>query len=729
MRSQRRDLSIEFIESRIALSVNPGLVDEFGNGDDMRFLLAASHVSEQAILAADNSTDTARDLGVLDGQYSLQNEYVGTFDPRDVYRFELESATSVSVNLHSMANDADLYLLNANREIIAQSELSGSSAESLQLNLDVGEYFVIVNNYNVWTSTTYSLDIVAAQADLAGDSLETAYDLGELSSQFALQGQVGGSDTADAFQFQLAASAYVTFELSSLQADLDLYIYDSNGELLGGSNAPDTTDEFAEGQLSAGTYYAMIVPYLTADSSYNFVIKNTTATEPPGGEPDDGSNPGSGSDPGSGSGENNDPEADPDDNGSSDPPGQITIDQVPYFGSSRDWGINSVDAPEAWNAGYTGEGVTVAVIDTGFQLDHSDLQNVYWSNADEVPGDGIDNDGNGYVDDSLGWDFVQNDANPTSTSSNHGTHVAGIIAANRNSSGGTGVAYASQIMPIRVLDDDGSGSTFDVAQGIRYAVNNGADIINLSLGGSDSPVIRSALEYAASNDVFVVAAAGNEGASSTSYPARHSSTLTNVLSVGAHSSSNQLASFSNLVGTSNSVQVDGPGVSIYSTVIGNSYSYLSGTSMASPYVAGVAALTLSANPDLTASELRQVLVQGATLQIGNSDSVGAVSAANSIELGSTLNTSSPTDSSSGSSDNAPGTLGATSVSVATVNSRLVQLQLNLVADRTEFGFDLDQDDEAVDSGTLELIAQDHNANSTPDAFANEEFGLVDDVLA
>ena len=135
------------------------------------------------------------------------------------------------------------------------------------------------------------------------------------------------------------------------------------------------------------------------------------------------------------------------------------------------------------------------MIDSGVQLNHPDLVDSIWENTDEILGDGIDNDGNGYVDDRFGWDFIGNDNNPTDSNS-HGTHVAGIIAAANNGSGATGVAPDAQIMPIRVLGQSGAGSNRAVASGIYYAVDNGADIINLSLGGSFSSQIRTALQYA-----------------------------------------------------------------------------------------------------------------------------------------------------------------------------------------------------------------------------------------
>ena len=230
-----------------------------------------------------------------------------------------------------------------------------------------------------------------------------------------------------------------------------------------------------------------------------------------------------------------------------------------------------------------------------------------------------------------GWDFASGDNNPNDENG-HGTHVAGIIAADQNGIGTTGVAPDATIMPVRVLDSSGSGTAQAVAAGIRYAAQNGADIINLSLGGSLSTVIQAAIQYAQSLHVLVVAAAGNDSGSTPGYPARFSATMNNVISVGAYSSANQIAGFSDRVGSSGAVQVDAPGVNVYSTYIGDRYATLSGTSMAAPQVAGLAALALSANPNLSAADLRNVIVNGANHAISGSDSRGGINAALTVAL-------------------------------------------------------------------------------------------------
>ena len=281
---------------------------------------------------------------------------------------------------------------------------------------------------------------------------------------------------------------------------------------------------------------------------------------------------------------------------------------VPDYGGADDWHLNQVNAPEAWSAGYTGEGVTVAVIDTGADLNHSELRNRLWTNDDEVPGNGRDDDGNGYIDDTHGWDFV-NDDNRPQDSNGHGTHVASLIVGARDGVGTTGAAYGAEVMVLQGLGADGVGSTRDIAQAIRYAVDEGADIVNLSLSGAASKSIESAMRYAEQNGVLVVAASGNDSASTPSAPASLSGALTNVLAVGAVDQSGQLADFSNRP-TPSTVMVHAPGVRLKAAVP-DGFARMSGTSMATPMVAAVAALAKSAAPNLSGDELRSLLVDHA----------------------------------------------------------------------------------------------------------------------
>src|SRR5919199_2970716 len=285
----------------------------------------------------------------------------------------------------------------------------------------------------------------------------------------------------------------------------------------------------------------------------------------------------------------------------------IPFADVPNLGGNA-WGLDMINAPEVWAQGYTGQGVVVAVVDSGVDYTHPDLDGNIWVNSDEIAGDGVDNDNNGFVDDVRGWDFLANDNSPMDEVG-HGTHVAGIIAAENNGIGVTGVAYNATIMPVRVIDSNGGKST-NIAAGIRYAVNNGANVINLSLGGGYSSEIESAINYAFDHNVVVVMAAGNQSASQPSSPANLAKQR--GIAVGAVDTTNRMADFSNKAGILPLDYIVAPGVSIYSTTPGNTYQSFSGTSMASPYVAGVAALLRSANPNLTAAQVEYLMRQSAT---------------------------------------------------------------------------------------------------------------------
>lgn len=250
-----------------------------------------------------------------------------------------------------------------------------------------------------------------------------------------------------------------------------------------------------------------------------------------------------------------------------------------------------------------GKGTVVAVIDTGVDYTHKDLADNIWVNEGEIPGNGIDDDGNGYVDDVYGVDFVDGDSDPMDEHG-HGTHVAGIIAMTPGNGGGVGVAYGSKIMCIRAGQANGSFASSDIAKAIKYAADNGADVINMSFGGTG----KSYLVEAALQDAFpscvLVAAAGNDGLPTTDaidagyfntediYPAGYKY----VLGVMATDNNQNLASFSNwdfAEGQNCEYEIAAPGVGIYSTIPGNKYARWSGTSMAAPNVSAAAAIIRS----------------------------------------------------------------------------------------------------------------------------------------
>jgi subtilisin family serine protease len=264
-----------------------------------------------------------------------------------------------------------------------------------------------------------------------------------------------------------------------------------------------------------------------------------------------------------------------------------------------------IDAPAAWKLS-TGTGQTVvAVIDTGIDWKHPDLKNRIWTNADEIAGNGIDDDGNGYVDDVRGWDFVNWDNNPMDDHG-HGTHVAGIIGANGdNGRGVAGVNWSVKLMPLKFLDSDGAGYLSDAITAIEYAIENGATISNNSWGGSGySQSLYDTLAYARQHDHIFVVAAGNDSDSldqHPDYPASYGQWLDNVVVVGSTTRQDHLSGFSNYGKT---VDIAAPGSSILSTYLRNEgkndakgYKTFSGTSMATPFVAGAASLIRDLHPE------------------------------------------------------------------------------------------------------------------------------------
>lgn len=269
-----------------------------------------------------------------------------------------------------------------------------------------------------------------------------------------------------------------------------------------------------------------------------------------------------------------------------------------------------VDAQGAWDI-QTGGTVVVAVIDTGVDYTHPDLAANMWVNGQEIPGNGVDDDGNGFVDDCRGWDFKNNDSDPMDDHA-HGTHCAGTIAAaGNNGTGVAGICWQAKIMPLKFLAADGGGSVADAVKALHYAVAMGANVTSNSWGGGGySQSLRDAIEEARKAGVIFVAAAGNTASDNDTaphYPSNYD--CDNIIAVAATDCNDQLASFS-CYGF-NSVDIGAPGVSILSTVPGGGYEYFSGTSMATPHVAGAAALLWARTPSIGYAEIVAALLQGA----------------------------------------------------------------------------------------------------------------------
>ncbi|HJV49789.1 MAG TPA: S8 family serine peptidase, partial [Geothrix sp.] len=289
--------------------------------------------------------------------------------------------------------------------------------------------------------------------------------------------------------------------------------------------------------------------------------------------------------------------------------------------SYRDlWGHYAINAPTAWDTA-KGDGIVVAVIDTGVDYNHPDIAANIWCNTKEIAGNGLDDDGNGYIDDIRGWDFVGDDVLHPSPSNDpvdhhgHGTHVAGTIAAvGNNNLGIIGVAYNAKIMPLRGLDRSGSGSDTTLAPAIIYAAKNGADVINASWGGEGtSQTIEEAIQFAYSAGVVFVAAAGNSGEDAWGfYPANSPEAIT----VSAAPPPASGIGFPGWTNYGTKVDVAAPGLDILSLraagstlgpVVADAYMRLDGTSMAAPHVSGLVALLLSQLPGFPIEDLRQTL--------------------------------------------------------------------------------------------------------------------------
>ncbi len=293
-----------------------------------------------------------------------------------------------------------------------------------------------------------------------------------------------------------------------------------------------------------------------------------------------------------------------------------------------------VNAPGAWDllSQHTQQHqVVVAVLDTGVAIDHPDLASSIWHNPKEIPGDGVDNDNNSYIDDVQGWDFITSTPDPrpkitpgySFDAVNHGTVVAGIIAAQANNALGiAGAAPGVKIMPLRVLDSTGAGNTILLSQAIDYAVENGANIINLSLVGDvNDPHLAASIDAAYRAGVAVVAASGNQEHAgvnlnaSPRYPVCETDSINRVIGVAAVDENGTLASFSNY--GSQCIDISAPGVDFYSTAVHSDTdpafaSYYSdgwsGTSVAAPLVSSAIALIEEVAPTISLSEVYRILL-------------------------------------------------------------------------------------------------------------------------
>lgn len=353
---------------------------------------------------------------------------------------------------------------------------------------------------------------------------------------------------------------------------------------------------------------------------------------------------------------------------------------------NTNWALAKVNAPAAWNI-TTGSGQTVvAVIDTGFALNHEDLTDQWYTNAGETgttqsggrcwtgtpqpkQSNNCDDDVNGYVDDWRGWNFVLNDNNPQTGREvpegegvQHGTEVSGIVGATgNNGTGMTAINWNTKIMPLQALDDTGTGYTSDITAAVYYAVNNGAHVINLSLGAfQNDPALKAAVNYATTRNVVIVAASGNCGDSSqddcvgispstVAYPAAYP----DVIAVGATTASDHRASFSSY---GSALDLSAPGYALTPSTSWSASNQTSlysgtlyGTSFASPQVASLAALIKSIRPNTSVSDVT-ALLDATTTKVSEMNGLfyttslghGVINAGSALLITSSLNSTSST---------------------------------------------------------------------------------------
>lgn len=311
--------------------------------------------------------------------------------------------------------------------------------------------------------------------------------------------------------------------------------------------------------------------------------------------------------------------------------------QAPFYGKVG----ADIKAPLAWGVTTGSSSVTIALIDTGVDYSHPDLAANIWQNPGEYL-NGADDDGNGYIDDIRGWNFVAKNNDPMDDNG-HGTHCAGTMAAiGNNGIGITGVTWNAKIMPLKFLDSKGSGYTSDAVSAILYATRKDVPIISCSFSGpGESQALKDAID---SSSALFICAAGNAGANSDitpQYPAAYPSSQ--IISVAASTYQDTLASFSNY--GINSVDLAAPGVSISSTTKSRGYSYLNGTSMAVPYVTGTAALLKARNPSMTTSQLKSKILSSCDVLASLSGKIstgGRLNAAKALDVSPPTPTPSPT---------------------------------------------------------------------------------------
>lgn len=279
------------------------------------------------------------------------------------------------------------------------------------------------------------------------------------------------------------------------------------------------------------------------------------------------------------------------------------------------WGQDMIQARALWAAGIKGQNIKVAVVDSYVDVQHPQILPRIAINTGEIPNNGIDDDGNGVIDDVYGASFVP--VSDNTVVSSHGTHVTGIIAADPNFGPIEGVAPLSKIIPAQFISNDGGGSLGDAVLSLQYAAQRGARVINASWGGAPCVAsLREAFKSLEDKGILIVVAAGNDGRDIDLYPEFPASfSFSNQITVAASSVTDFMTAWSNR--GFGLVNLGAPGESILSTVPGGGSAYMDGTSMAAPFVSGAAALIWSDRPQATAQQVRKALLESVDVTSGH----------------------------------------------------------------------------------------------------------------
>jgi len=570
--------------------------------------LDPNRVSIQAALTGETriGTDALAASSATTGALAVGDSITGFVNTRgdhDWFRIQFSAGNTYQINLNRVAGrdglaDPFLALRDGNGELITENDDAGSGQNSAIFFTATRSdtYFLDASAFNDGYIGQYQLKVSRVSSDQYAANTSTT---GSIDPGGSMTSTIDSRGDHDWFKITLTAGKNYIFNLNKVG---NRGLSDPLLNLRNGSGAVITSNDDANGTLnsqinftatSTGTYFLDAGSYGDRFTGQYQLLAAEAAPTPNGYSVT------------TGYGEANVRRA-------LESLLNTSLPSVTDLGGIF-WGLDRLGAPEAWAAGYTGTGITVAVVDTGVDYTHSDLAGNIWINSGEIPGNGIDDDGNGFIDDVRGWNFDANTNNVMDDNS-HGTHVAGTIAGENNGVEITGVAYNAKIMPVKVLNGSGSGTLTAVANGIRYAANNGAKVINLSLGGGGSAELLDAVSYATSRGAVVVMAAGNEGAASPSYPGSYAQSY--GLAVGAIDSAGSLASFSNRAGITPIDYITAAGVEVYSSVPGNGYATYSGTSMATPHIAGAMALLQQANiqnnKGLTVAALETLLTSTAS---------------------------------------------------------------------------------------------------------------------